>query len=85
MLELRVQYLDDNATDGSGELSTPAGELIGRSPIHVYVLYFNSVADPGCLSRIPDPTFFHPRSWIHIKKFNFFTFFPQKIVSLSKI
>jgi hypothetical protein len=32
MLELRVQYLDDNATDGSGELSTPAGELIGRSP-----------------------------------------------------
>ncbi len=22
------------------------------------------VADPGCLSRIPDPTFFHPRSWI---------------------
>jgi hypothetical protein len=23
-----------------------------------------SVADPGCLSRIPDPTFFHPRSRI---------------------
>ncbi len=23
-----------------------------------------SVADPGCLSRIPDPTFFHPGSWI---------------------
>ncbi len=22
----------------------------------------NSVADPGCLSRIPDPTFFHPGS-----------------------
>jgi hypothetical protein len=24
----------------------------------------NSVADPGCLSRIPDPTFFHPGSRI---------------------
>ena len=23
-----------------------------------------SVADPGCLSRIPDPTFFHPESRI---------------------
>ncbi len=23
-----------------------------------------SVADPGCLSRIPDPTFFHPGSRI---------------------
>jgi hypothetical protein len=23
-----------------------------------------SVADPGCLSRIPDPTFFHPGSLI---------------------
>ncbi len=22
----------------------------------------NSVADPGCLARIPDPTFFHPGS-----------------------
>jgi hypothetical protein len=49
-----VQYLDDNATDGSGELSTPAGELIGRSPIHVYVLYLNSVPDTGCLSRWSD-------------------------------
>jgi hypothetical protein len=24
----------------------------------------SSVADPGCLSRIPDPTFFHPGSRI---------------------
>jgi hypothetical protein len=23
-------------------------------------LFITSVADPGCLSRIPDPTFFHP-------------------------
>jgi hypothetical protein len=28
------------------------------------VLLLSSVADPGCLSRIPDPTFFHPGSRI---------------------
>ncbi len=27
-----------------------------------YALVPDSVADPGCLSRIPDPTFFHPGS-----------------------
>ncbi len=27
---------------------------------------YYSVADPGCLSRIPDPTFFHPGSRIRI-------------------
>ncbi len=27
-------------------------------------LRYTSVADPGCLSRIPDPTFFHPGSRI---------------------
>jgi hypothetical protein len=28
-----------------------------------YIIYASgSVADPGCLSRIPDPTFFHPGS-----------------------
>jgi hypothetical protein len=36
-----------------------------------------SVADPGCLSRIPDPTFFHPGSElspsrIRIKEFKYF-------------
>jgi hypothetical protein len=31
-----------------------------------------SVADPECLSRIPDPTFFHPRSRIRIKEFKYF-------------
>jgi hypothetical protein len=47
-----------------------------------------SVADPGCLSRIPDPTFFHPGSRIRtvsipdpgsqicIKEFKYFN--PQK-------
>ncbi len=27
----------------------------------------DSVADPGCLSRIPEPTFFHPGSRIRIR------------------
>jgi hypothetical protein len=26
--------------------------------------HMNSVANPGCLSRIPDPTFYHPGSRI---------------------
>jgi hypothetical protein len=38
-----------------------------------------SVADPGCLSRIPDPTFFHPGSRIRIKDFKYFN--PKKMVS----
>ncbi len=52
------------------------------------VLPFSSVADPGCLSRIPDPNFFHPVSRIRtvsipdpwsrilIKEFKYFN--PQK-------
>ena len=31
--------------------------------------YISSVADPGCVSPIPDPTFFHPGSRILIKEF----------------
>jgi hypothetical protein len=34
------------------------------------------VADPGCLSRIPDPTFFHPGSRTLIKEFKYFS--PKK-------
>jgi hypothetical protein len=34
------------------------------------------VADPGCLSRFPDPTFFHPGSRIRNKEFKYF--YPQK-------
>ncbi len=30
--------------------------------IIVFKSVLDSVADPGCLSRIPDPTFFHPGS-----------------------
>ncbi len=30
------------------------------------IININSVADPGCLSRIPDPTFFHPGYRIRI-------------------
>jgi hypothetical protein len=36
----------------------------------------SSVAGPGCLSRIPDPTFFHPGSRIRIKEFKYFN--PKK-------
>jgi hypothetical protein len=54
-----------------------------------------SVADPGCLSWIPDPNFFHPgftvkkipgfRTWIHIR-IKEFRHFKQKIVTkLSEI
>jgi hypothetical protein len=32
----------------------------------------SSVADPGCLFRLPDPNFFHPGSRIRIKKFKYF-------------
>jgi hypothetical protein len=35
-------------------------------------MLFRTVADPGCLSRIPDPNFFHPGYRIGIKEFNYF-------------
>ncbi len=38
-----------------------------------------SVADPGCLSRIPDPNCLHPGSPIRIKEFNYFK--TKKMVS----
>ncbi len=37
-----------------------------------FVVFTVSVADPGWLSRIPDPTFFHPGSQIHIQEFKYF-------------
>ncbi len=46
-------------------------------------------ADPGCLSRIPDPTysipdpnFFHPGSRIHIKEFKYFN--PKNCILSSR-
>ncbi len=49
-----------------------------RSTFHAKVL-LTSVADPGCLSRIPgpnfsilDPNFFNPESRIRIKEFKYF-------------
>jgi hypothetical protein len=44
----------------------------GKSDLTV----IHSVADPGCLSRIPDPTFFHPGSRILNKEFKYFN--PKK-------
>ncbi len=37
------------------------------------------IADPGCLSRTPDPNFYHPGSRIRIKEFKYFK--PKKMVS----
>ncbi len=42
----------------------------------------SSVADPGCLSRIPDPKiFFHPESRTKIRIKNFLIFLPKKLFS----
>jgi chromosome segregation ATPase len=53
-------------------LSTVFGELrvlYHRQNFRVFIFimsgfFVSSVADPGCLSRIPDPTFYHPGSRI---------------------
>jgi hypothetical protein len=45
-------------------------------------MHFISVVDPGCLSGIPDPNFFHPGFRICIKEFKFFL--PQKWVLSSR-
>jgi hypothetical protein len=42
------------------------------------------VADPGCLSRIPDPTFFYPGSRILIKEFKYLTYKKAKKWFLSR-
>jgi hypothetical protein len=68
-----------------GRLEAPAVEQVGHhaAPVRVIGLLGqctyktasvnnqnkNSVADPGCLSRIPDPNFYHPGS----------EFFPSRI------
>jgi hypothetical protein len=44
-------------------------DLLNQDPspvlnIDSQLCLLGSVADPGCLSRIPDPTFFHPGSRI---------------------
>jgi hypothetical protein len=39
---------------------------------YMIIGWFTFMADPGCLSRIPDPTFFHPGSRILIKEFKYF-------------
>jgi hypothetical protein len=38
--------------------------LIPKIFTSFFFIFSGSVADPGCLSRIPDPTFFHPGSRI---------------------
>jgi hypothetical protein len=53
------------------------GEVIEKNGRKVSLTVADcSVADPGCLSRIPDLTFFHPGSRIRIKEFKYFN--PKK-------
>jgi hypothetical protein len=51
--------------------------------MHAESIRCTSVADPGCLSRIPDPNFFHPGSWIHIKEFKYFK--PKNVTKLGNL
>ncbi len=72
----KIDYLVENLTQfellrmGSGYISPfNISRKIGK--------IFNSVADPGCLSRSPDPNSFHPgseffQSRIRIKEFKYF-------------
>jgi hypothetical protein len=63
---LRIQIMDLESgrsgiwNPGSSAFLTP-GSGMWDGKIQIMDL---SVADPGCLSRIPDPTSFHPRSRI---------------------
>jgi hypothetical protein len=43
---------------------TKIKEIKNRDKLRQAKIKNISVADPGCLSRIPDPTFFHPGSRI---------------------
>jgi hypothetical protein len=50
-----------------------AGQLVSQTLTRHSVQFIEtSAADPGCLSRIPDTTSFHPRSRILIKEFKYF-------------
>ncbi len=79
------------AVSGAGRQPL-GGQLAGHQRPRVAHIVLNrkkegiSVADPGCLPRIPDPTFFipdpiffHPGSQILIKELNYFN--PKKMVS----
>jgi hypothetical protein len=37
-----------------------------------FELFLSSIADPGCLFRIPEQNFFHPGSRIRTKEFKYF-------------
>jgi hypothetical protein len=46
--------------------------------LQVVTVLISSVADPGCLSRIPDLNYFHPGSRIRVKEFKYFKFSTPK-------
>jgi hypothetical protein len=61
-------------TKGSGSIESPtrSGSIPVRNVVH-YALVITSIADPGCLSWILNPNFFHPGSRIRIKEFKYFS------------
>ncbi len=70
-------------TPGCTGWTSPAADRSSSSPARTWRELFQaitSVAHPGCLSRIPDPNFFHPGSRIRIKEFKYCN---PKIVFLS--
>jgi hypothetical protein len=59
-LDPRVRIWIQARTESSGFKTEQSGSAECRTIGSVH----HSVADPGCLSRIPGPTFFHPGSQI---------------------
>jgi hypothetical protein len=55
---LFMQYTEEKLMDS--ELKIVAGMARGLVRLEAFHVITNSVADPGCLSRIPDPSFFQP-------------------------
>jgi hypothetical protein len=59
---------------GLSELDVAHPDVAGGRELHallqnkikVQIILNTSIADPGCLTRIPDPNFFHSGSWISI-------------------
>jgi hypothetical protein len=55
--------IDQSTTQKAPELEVRYDQSIYQPPRKAPELTFKiSVADPGCLSQIPDPTFFYPGS-----------------------
>ncbi len=76
-LRRRQAEPDDADTESAQENNKVCRSVWKRLSHENQSVVFCSVADPGCLSRIPDPTFFHPgselsSSRIRIEEFKYF-------------